>query len=84
MQVRLVWFDCDRVGSGLHRELNHKVKSLTLSSFTEADVAALTAGGNKVVDRAFAIKQLMLKCPCLFVCLVDCEKALARTSQQQV
>jgi hypothetical protein len=34
--------------SGLHREINHKVKGISMSEFTEAEVAALTAGGNAV------------------------------------
>lgn len=33
--------------AGIHRKFNHKVKTINMSTFTQAEVDAITAGGNK-------------------------------------
>ncbi|GJJ69432.1 Arf-GAP domain and FG repeats-containing protein 1 [Entomortierella parvispora] len=43
-------FICERC-SGLHRELNHRVKSISASTFTPEEVAGLQKGGNAAAKR---------------------------------
>ncbi|KAF8991158.1 hypothetical protein BGZ52_013355, partial [Haplosporangium bisporale] len=38
-------FICEKC-SGLHREFNHRVKSISASTFTSEEVASLQKGGN--------------------------------------
>lgn len=39
------------VCAGLHRELGHKIKSINMSKFTDAEVAALRDGGNQLAAK---------------------------------
>ncbi|KAJ1974940.1 hypothetical protein H4R35_003377 [Dimargaris xerosporica] len=48
-------FICERC-SGLHRELNHRVKSISASIFTAAEVKALVDGGNAKATRIWLAK----------------------------
>ncbi|KAJ1983071.1 hypothetical protein H4R34_001493 [Dimargaris verticillata] len=48
-------FICERC-SGLHRELNHRVKSISASIFTAAEVKALMDGGNAKATRIWLAK----------------------------
>ena len=34
--------------SGIHREMNHKVKGISMSTFTDEELKELAAGGNAV------------------------------------
>ncbi|KAG0213584.1 ArfGAP with FG repeats 1 [Mortierella sp. GBA30] len=43
-------FICEKC-SGLHRELNHRVKSISASTFTPEEVSGLQKGGNAVAKR---------------------------------
>lgn len=39
--------------SGLHREINHRVKSIAVATFKESEVADLRASGNEEVNRHY-------------------------------
>ena len=39
--------------SGIHRELQSKVKGVSMSSFSEEDIAAMTSGGNAVCNSTY-------------------------------
>ncbi|KAF9989239.1 hypothetical protein BGZ75_007061 [Mortierella antarctica] len=43
-------FICEKC-SGLHRELNHRVKSISASTFTPEEISGLQKGGNAVAKR---------------------------------
>jgi Arf-GAP domain and FG repeats-containing protein 1 len=42
--------------SGLHRELSHRIKSVSLSSFTDDEVRAVRKGGNRVANDLWLAK----------------------------
>ena len=45
-------FVCTRC-SGLHRELQFKIKGISMSTFTQDDVAMLSSGGNSLFNSKF-------------------------------
>eukprot|EP00929_Paragymnodinium_shiwhaense_P066388 TRINITY_DN33298_c0_g1_i1.p1 TRINITY_DN33298_c0_g1~~TRINITY_DN33298_c0_g1_i1.p1 ORF type:complete len:580 (-),score=153.95 TRINITY_DN33298_c0_g1_i1:63-1802(-) len=55
-------FVCQTCG-GIHREFGHKIKSISLSEWTEAEVKAVEAGGNEVSNASYLAKWTAEKCP---------------------
>lgn len=39
--------------SGIHREFSHRVKSISLATFTEDEVAGVKAGGNEINNKLY-------------------------------
>lgn len=39
--------------SGIHREFSHRVKSISLATFTEEEVAGVKAGGNEANNKLY-------------------------------
>ncbi|CAN0541470.1 unnamed protein product, partial [Ectocarpus sp. 8 AP-2014] len=50
--------------SGIHREFSHRVKSISLATFSEEEVAAVKAGGNEASNKVYMARYL----PPLHVC----------------
>jgi Arf-GAP domain and FG repeats-containing protein 1 len=42
--------------SGIHREFNHRVKSISLANFTDDEVRAVRRGGNEVCNDLYLAK----------------------------
>ncbi|CAM9592848.1 unnamed protein product [Hapterophycus canaliculatus] len=45
--------------SGIHREFSHRVKSISLATFTEEEVAAVKAGGNDASNKLYMARYLL-------------------------
>ena len=59
--------------AGIHREMNHKVKGISMCVFNEAELKGLTDGGNLVspIESLFVhhqIVKLKLDCPIIVSC----------------
>ncbi|TYJ18000.1 hypothetical protein E1A91_A09G092200v1 [Gossypium mustelinum] len=46
--------------SGIHREFSHRVKSVSMATFTAEDVAGLREGGNEVINHQLPNRQTKL------------------------
>lgn len=48
--------------SGIHREFSHRVKSISLATFSEEEVAAVKAGGNDASNKLYMARCLARAC----------------------
>lgn len=51
--------------SGIHREFSHRIKSISLATFTDEEVEGVKKGGNNVNNALY-----MARCACPF-CIVN-------------
>eukprot|EP01083_Nonionella_stella_P186233 681291_1 len=49
--------------SGIHREFNHRVKSISMSSFSELEVKNLASGGNDIDKKVYLAKHNLTRHP---------------------